>query len=412
MAAASVPESESPAAKTERRIFVIAGDPSGDLHASNLIRALKARDPGLVFEGLGGPNMAQVGVRLHRNIVEDLAIIGLVGILRNLGELHALFKLVENRLDERPPHAVLLVDYPGFNLRVARKAKARGIPVIYYICPQIWAWAESRAKVFPEILDKMLTIFPFEERLFREYGADAVFVGHPLLDLMKITMTKEQVCQHFGVDPERLIIALLPGSRSSEVKSLLPVMMEAAERVVDLIPEAQFVLPMASTVSRGLVDSIIDQFAVDVTVANTYRYNLRAACDFAWVASGTATLETAFLGVPMIIVYKTSWLTWMIGKRVVNLPYIGLANVVAGERIVPELLQDEATGQNLADRTMQILMNPAQVENMRYLLGRVRRRVEFPEGEETGEAPMRASDRAAQEFLKTLNRLAPLPASG
>ncbi|MCX7013179.1 MAG: lipid-A-disaccharide synthase [Candidatus Sumerlaeota bacterium] len=390
-----------------RRIFIIAGEASGDLHAANLVRAARARDGQLAFEGLGGPNMAAAGVRLRRNIVEDLAIIGLTGILKNLGEIHRLFRLIEDRFAHEPPDAVLLVDYPGFNLRVARKAKSYRLPVVYYICPQTWAWHESRAKAFPEILDKMLTIFPFEERLFREYGADATFVGHPLLDLMKITMTKQEVCAHFAVDPERPIISLLPGSRAGEVRSLLPIMLEAAEQVVSAVPEAQFVLPLASTIPRAMVDSLLDQFAVEVIIANAYRYNLRAAADFAWVASGTATLETAFLGVPMVILYKTSWLTWQVGKRVINLPYIGLANVVAGERIVPELLQDEATGQNLADRTLQILMNPSQLENMRFQLQHVRERVEYPNGRKPGQAPVSPYDRAAQEFLKALDRLAP-----
>ena len=221
-----------------RRIFIIAGEASGDLHAANMVRAALARNGQLAFEGLGGPNMAAAGVRLCRNIVEDLAIIGLTGILRNLGEIHRLFRLIEDRFAQDPPDAVLLVDYPGFNLRVARKAKAYRLPVVYYICPQTWAWHESRAKSFPGILDKMLTIFPFEERLFREYGADATFVGHPLLDLMKITMTKQEVCAHFGLDPERPIISLLPGSRSGEVRSLLPIMLEAAVQVVSAVPEA------------------------------------------------------------------------------------------------------------------------------------------------------------------------------
>jgi len=383
--------------RPERRVFVIAGEASGDQHASNLVKAVLKRDPSIRFEGFGGPKMEAEGVRLRQNIVENLAIIGLAGILRNFPALKRLFLEIDFVLDNDPPDAMLLVDYPGFNLRVARKAKARGVPVIYYICPQTWAWHESRAKEFPLIIDKMLTIFPFEERIFREYGADATFVGHPLLDVMRITMTKEEVCRHFGLDPARPILTLAPGSRMREIKSLLPVMLEGAERIVDEIPDVQFVLPLAPTIPRSTAEAIIGQYAVDVLIAEAYRYNLRAAADYAWVASGTATLETAFLGVPMVIVYKTSWLTWMIAKRLVNLPYIGLANVVAGERIVPELLQDEATGQNLADRTMQALSNPEQLEKTRYMLRRLRRKVEYPGNESANHPPLLASERAARE---------------
>jgi lipid-A-disaccharide synthase len=390
-----------------RRIFVIAGEASGDLHASNLIRALRDRAPDLEFEGFGGPKMEAAGVRLHRNIVEDLAIIGLVGVLKNFPELRRLFADIDRRFDEDPPDAVLLVDYPGFNIRVARKAKARDIPAIYYICPQTWAWHESRAKEFPEILDKMLTIFPFEETMFREYGADATFVGHPQPELMKTTESKEEACARIGIDPSRPLISLLPGSRKTEVKGLLPVMLDAAERIVGAVPEAQFVLSLADTIPRSMVDGLLENFAVDVTVDASPGYNLRAVADFAWVASGTATLETAFLSIPMIIIYKTSWLTWVIGKRIAKLPYVGLPNVVAGERIVPELLQDEATGQNLADRTLQILMNPSQMQETRYLLSRVRRRVEFPKNEKSSEQATGAYDRAAREALKALDRLVP-----
>lgn len=399
-------ENNRGSAPTHRRVFVIAGEASGDLHASNLIRAIKKLNPNLEFEGLGGQMMEQAGVKLHYNMV-DLAIIGLTGILFNVHKLLRLFRLVEDCLDENPPDVVLLVDYPGFNRRVARKAKLRNLLVIYYICPQTWAWHESRAKEFPHILDKMLTIFPFEEKLFRDYGADATFVGHPLLELMKITMTKNQVCEHFNIDPNRPIFTLLPGSRMREVRTLLPVMLEAAERLVDEIPDAQFVLPLAPTIPQAVVDSILEQYAVDVLIAQEYRYNLRAASDFAWVASGTATLETAFLKVPMIIVYKISWLTWMIGRLVVKLPYIGLANVVAGERIVPELLQEQATGQNVAERTLRIFQDPAQMENTRFQLARVRASLEFPEGEDHTKEPVPAYQRAAREFLKTLDRLRP-----
>jgi len=383
------------------RIFIIAGEASGDFHAANLVRSIHAIDSNAQFLGIGGPKMAAAGVDVKQNIVERLAIIGLVGIVRHLPELKALFAFVYEQLDASKPDLLLLVDYPGFNLRVAKQAKKKRLRVVYYICPQTWAWHASRAKKFPHILDKMLTIFPFEEPLFRSYGADATFVGHPLLDQLKVTMSREEVCARLGLDAQKPLFCLLPGSRKSEIEPLLPVMLGAAAELRKTMPEAQFILPRAETISREMIEQIAAPFELPLTIVDEERTNVRAACNFAWVASGTATLETALLGVPMIILYKTSWLTAKLAKMLVHLPFIGLANIVAERRIVPELLQDEANAQRLLQETISIWGNPERLQQMKGDLAGVRHKLEFSHANSSAKT---AYDRAAEEVIKVLNK--------
>lgn len=361
-----------------QRIFILAGEASGDLHASNLVKAVRAANPNVVFEGLGGGRMADAGVDILRNIVDDLAIVGFIDVLQHLPTLRSLMRMVVERLETTRPDAVLLVDYPGFNLRVAKQAKKLGLRVIYYICPQTWAWHESRAKAFPKILDHMLTIFPFEEDLFRSYGAQATFVGHPLLDLMNVTMDRRETCEQLGLDANRPILCLLPGSRRSEVQGLLPVMLEAAIQLKALMPDMQYVLPKAETIQRQMIEEIAQPFGVHLLIAEKERHNLRACSDFAWVASGTATLETALLGIPMVILYRAHYLTYALGKRLVKLSHIGLPNIVVGREIVPELLQDEAHAEQLCGKTAEILNDANRLQSMKNNLKQVREKLHSP----------------------------------
>jgi len=355
-----------------RRIFIIAGENSGDLHAGNLVRALKRQEPQLTFRGLGGPQMAAAGVELIQNIVRDLAIVGLTPVFRNLRKILRLLNTVRQRLAAERPDAVVLVDYPGFNLRVARMAKDLGIPVIYYICPQVWGWHYSRIYKIAKVVDLALVIFPFERRMYEDVGVNVHYVGHPLLDNLRITRDRAAICQHFGLDPKRLLIGLVPGSRKPEVVRHLPVMLEAAERIREVLPEAQFVLPRSTTIDRSMLEKYIGRAQVPVTLIEEQRLNMRNALDFEIVKSGTSTLETGAMLVPMVIVYKVSFLSWIIGKMVIQLPFLGLVNIVADERIVPELLQDECTGQRIADEVLAILTDAERRANMVYQLRQVR----------------------------------------
>jgi len=358
-----------------RRLLVVAGENSGDQFCANLVRELLKRAPKTQLYGLGGPRMAEAGVAPLTNIVEQLAIIGLTGVLRNYGTLRRLLTSVYESIDNDKPDAVLLTDYPGFNQRVAEFASERGIPVIYYVCPQFWAWNPRRKYKLARIIDLLLVIFRFEEKICREVGINAHYVGHPMLDMLQVTKQRDQVVAEQGLDPKKHIIGLLPGSRKSEVVRLLPLMLEGAALLRQRFPEVQFVLPRATTISHEMLRKYLDRATVPVKVVDDDRTNVRKAMDFAWVASGTATLETAMLGTPLMIVYKVSFLTWVIAQRLVETPYIGLVNIVAEDRIVPELLQDEASAENLCDMTIDYLTKPELMAGLRAGLDRVRERM-------------------------------------
>ncbi|MFH0793472.1 MAG: lipid-A-disaccharide synthase [bacterium] len=361
-----------------KKFFIIAGENSGDLHGSNLVRALRELDPDAQFFGLGGEQMKSVGVELLRNIVKDLAIIGFTEAIAKLPKIRRLRNETIAWLKRERPDGVILIDYPGFNFIIMKAAKELGIPVFYYICPQFWAWREHRKYELRDNTAKIIVVLPFEESALRETGADATYVGHPLLDIMNLTMTREEVFGHFGFDPKKRLIGIIPGSRKSEVDALLPVMLEAAERVSEAMPDVQFTLPRATTIRGDLIKSILARYNIPVKIVDEYRYNVRSCLDFAWVKSGTATLETALLGTPMLIVYKVSWLSWMLAKSIVKVPFISLVNLIANDLVVPELLQNEATAQNIAERTLRFYDRPEEQERMTYQLAKIREKMGGP----------------------------------
>ncbi|MBM3335413.1 lipid-A-disaccharide synthase [Candidatus Sumerlaeota bacterium] len=358
---------------SSKHIFLVAGENSGDLHAANLVKALLDLDDSLRFSGLGGAQMAAADVILLKEIIKGLAIVGVTPVIRNFGVIRRLLDQVREFLTEQRPDAVILVDYPGFNLRVARMAHGLGIPVIYYISPQVWAWHAARIYTIRQNVDLMMVFFPFEAKMYLNEGVNAVHVGHPLLDIMHLTMSKQEALEKFGFDPRKKLIGLLPGSRKSEIVRHLPVMLEACEILLSEAPDQfQFVIPRSSTVPPELLQKYIDRYPVSVSVVDQYRYNVRSAMDFAIVKSGTSTLETAILTTPMVILYKVSFITWMIAKSLIQIPWIGLVNIMAGTRIVPELLQQEATGANVAHVVLEILNDPVRLENMRFQLAQVK----------------------------------------
>jgi lipid-A-disaccharide synthase len=271
------------------------------------------------------------------------------------------------------------VDYPGFNLRVARMARDLGIPVIYYISPQIWAWHPTRILRIRQTINLMMVLFPFEQKMYQKAGVNAVHVGHPLLDIMRLTMSKQEVFEKFGFDSAKKLIGLLPGSRKPEIIRHLSVMLEACEMMMAEAPDQfQFVIPRSSTVPADLLQKYIERYSVPVRVVDQYRYNVRSALDFAIVKSGTSTLETAILLTPMVILYKVSFVTWLVAKSLIQIPWIGLVNIVAGARIVPELVQDEATGANVSRAVLHILHDPERLENMKFQLAQVKENLGRP----------------------------------
>lgn len=355
------------------KIFFISGENSGDQPAGRMIRELRKIEPDCDLAGLGGPKMQEAGMDLLYNMVNELAIVGLVEVMSKAPTLWKVYRLARRYLERERPDAVVLIDYPGFNLGlIAPIAKRLGIPVIYYIVPQVWAWHRSRIEKFRKFCDLMIPILPFEEKLLRREGIEARYLGNPKLDLIVLTMSRQEVFERFQFDPSKKLIGMLPGSRKREVRALLPVMLEAARRMLDLGEPVQFVLPRSETIPIDLVDTYLAEYNVPVKVVDKYRFNVRAAMDFAWIKSGTSTLEGALLGVPFAIIYKVNYITAWLARRILNIPFLGLPNIIAGDLVVPELLQEQATAQNLADCAMRYLHDTEAYEEMRLRLQRIR----------------------------------------
>jgi len=319
-------------------LLVVAGELSGDMHAARVIEAFRAARPGVDVWGLGGDGLAAQGVSLRQH-VRDLAVLGLVEVLKRYGFFRRVFRALLDEVDRRRPAAALLIDYPGFNLRLAAQLKRRGVRVIYYVCPQVWAWHRSRIPKMAKIIDRLCVIFPFEVEIFRGTGLDVQFVGHPLGEHAAAVLARPPEALPW---PGSLNVALLPGSRRQELERLLPDLLAAAARLERARPEAGFLLPAATPEMEQLARRILadakerpEKLAI---VAGRTREILRQA-RAAWVASGTATLETALMECPMVVVYRTAAMTYHIGKRLVRVPYLGMVNLLAGRELCPELIQ-------------------------------------------------------------------------
>jgi lipid-A-disaccharide synthase len=329
------------------RILVSAGEPSGDLHGARVAEALKRRFPGATLFGLGGDRMAAAGVELLAH-VDQLAVMGFVEVLRHLPYFLRLERRLHRAIAEQRPDLVLPIDYPGFNLRLARHARGRGIPVLYYIAPQVWAWHRSRMRQLARDTDRLAVILPFEEQLFREAGANAVFVGHPLARQAAADPDRARFLGALGVDPDRPVLALFPGSRAQEVRRQLEAFAAAAAGVRRQMPEVQPVLARSDAVPASAYAR------VDLPSTGDGWSLLRHA-RAALVKSGTSTLQAALAGTPLVVTYRVHPVTFFMARRLVDVPHVGLVNLVAGERVAPELLQDEATPDALAEALLPLL---------------------------------------------------------
>ena len=356
-----------------KRIMIIAGESSGDFHSASLIRALKKINPGIEVAGIGGEKMRQAGAEIYFDISE-LSIIGFTDVLKNIKKIKRLFDNLLEKIDAQPPDAVVLVDYPGFNLKLAKELKKRQIPVIYYISPQIWAWWKGRIKTIKQFVDKMIVVFKFEEALYKDYGIDVSFVGHPLLENAYPAVSREDFLSKLGLSPSKKTIGLMPGSRKMEVERILPILLESAKLIKQKLPQVQFALLQAP----GLADVVrrfTDNASFSIAVCENQTYDFLESCDFALVASGTATLETAIMQKPMIVVYKVSFLNWLIARQLIKLPFIGLVNVVAGKKIVPEFIQYKAKPRLIAETTLEILNSQEALTTVKSELRKVREKL-------------------------------------
>ena len=331
---------------------MVAGEPSGDMYGAEVARSLFKKFPGCQIYGLGGERMRQAGVRLEGDI-RKTAVVGPFEVIGHLGYLYRVFRHLSERVESEPPTAAILIDFPDFNLRLAKRVKQTGAPVFYYISPQVWAWREGRVKQIKELVDKMLVIFPFEEEIYRSANVDVEFVGHPLMDMVRATKSKEEFCAQYQLDPKKPIVAILPGSRRKEVRYILPALCDAAALIAAQKPDAQFVLPIASGIERKLIENIIQ--ARPITIVTNDTYNAVRYARAAVVASGTATLETALLGTPEVIVYRISRSTWFLGKFLLKVRLFGIVNIILGEEVVPELFQDRMTPEAVSRMALRLM---------------------------------------------------------
>ncbi len=337
--------------------------------------------------------MESAGAQLLYNLV-DMAVLGSVEVLRNYGALRRIFYSLLAFIEERRPDAIVLVDYPGFNIRLAKKIKRRRLPVtvIYYISPQVWAWGMRRKRTICRNVDRMIVILPFEKEFYADTALQVEFVGHPMLDDLRVETGREELRRRMGMEPRARVVALLPGSRWNEIRRHLPVMLAAAALMRRAIPGLQFAMREPQAAFRTFVESTIASGAVPVKIVPESIYEIIHASDIVLVASGTATLETACMLKPMVIMYKVTWLTYLLGRMLVKLPYIGLVNVIAGKKIMPECIQRDATPERVAAAALDFLADEskylAAVDALRAVRARVGR-----EG---------ASGRAAEAVLRAL----------
>lgn len=364
------------AGKRPKRILLVVGEASGDLHGARLAHALLQRDPGLEIFGVAGERLRGEGVRVLFDVAR-LTGMGLAELVGNLTALWRAYRAVRGALREERPDLLILIDFPEFNLRLARIAKGMGVPVLYYISPQIWAWRPGRVKQIARWVDRMAVVFPFEVPIYEKEGVEVSFVGHPLLDVVRPTESREGTLKRHGLEPRKRTIALLPGSRRREVAYHLPAMLEAAKRLEQEM-DVQFILVRASTVERGEITRFLTRSSTRVTVTEGDAYDVLNACDLAWAASGTATLETALLLKPMVVVYRLAWLTYGLARLLVRVDHIGMVNIIAGETVVPELIQGEVTAERLVRETRSILHNSGIYEKMVAKLAGVREKLGAP----------------------------------
>src|SRR5271165_3361351 len=356
------------------------------------LRTLAEAPSGLEFYGVGGEQMREAGCDLVVN-ANEIAVVGLAEVVEHLPRIFRLFHKVVAEAERRRPDAAVLIDFPDFNFRLARELRKRGIPVIYYVSPQLWAWRQSRIELVRKYVRKMLVIFPFEEKFYRERGIEAEFVGHPLADLQLPAITREQFAAEYGIDTQRMWIALLPGSRKGEVSRIFPKLLQAAQL---LGPDYVYITPVASTLDTHWMTSFLDSHTgPPITFTKDARATLRHA-RVAAVASGTSTLEAALIGTPFAMVYQVAPLTWTFGRRLVKVDRFAMPNLIAERDVVPELVQDQFTPERVCAEIQRLLPDGDNRAGMLAGFGEVRRRLCGPEAE--GDA----SIRAARAVLKAL----------
>ncbi len=371
--------------------MIVAGEESGDMRAASLVRSIKAYAPHVSFFGIAGERSRKEGVETFSDVTE-LAVIGFLEVIKHLPQIKKVFDYAVWKAKEEKPDLVILVDYPGFNLRLAREMKKLGIKVIYYVSPQVWAWKASRIKTIKACVDRMLVLFPFEADFYKKHGYTADFVGHPLVDEVRPNKRPDDFLNTLELSEKNPTLALLPGSREKEVSRLLPIMLKAANLLQKEHPRLQVLVLQARNINDQLFKRSLKRTDVKFKTTKDY-YNALNAADLCVVASGTATLETGIMGKPMVVVYKTSWLTYFMVKAVIRIPYISLVNIVAGKKVVEELIQHGASAGKIARTISALLKDPQKAQAVRRELTVLKNRLGLPG----------ASQRAAKIVISELN---------
>jgi lipid-A-disaccharide synthase len=351
--------------------MIIAGEASGDMHASGVVRELKRHDPAIEIFGMGGECMAREGmdVTVH---MSHMAFMGFVEVVRHLRTIYRVQQSLEREMDRRRPDVVLLVDYPGFNLRFAQVAQRRGIPVLYYISPQVWAWHRSRVKQMKRLVNKMHVIFPFEVKIYEDEGIPVEFVGHPLVERLAVQSTRDEFFAKHGLSRKKKVLGLFPGSRAQEIERILPTMVKSAQELQKLL-DLQVAIGVAPNLGAKALLPYMPESGMSMIEHATY--DLMHHVDAAIVTSGTATLETGWFGTPLAVVYKTSPVTFEIGRRLVNVRFISLVNIVADRGIVPELIQHDCTPEKIVKVMKPLLTDQREADAMRKDLSVIRERL-------------------------------------
>jgi len=360
-----------------KKILLVAGEVSGDLHGSHLVEAIQRIEPEVRFFGVGGEGLERRGMKVLYP-AHSLSVVGITEVFLKLGTILKALRGLKRSLEREKPDLVILIDFPEFNLRLAKLAHRREIPILYYISPQIWAWRPKRVNLIARVVKKMIVLFPFEVPLYEAAGVDVEWVGHPLLDIVKPTLPKDAAFQQLGLDPKRRTVGLLPGSRVHEVERLLPPLLDSAHLLQREIPDLQFVIPLAPGLPRAIFSSWMKNISIPVKVVEGFAYDAMNLSELLITASGTATLEGAILGKPMIIIYRVSLPSYWVGRALIRVDHIGLVNLVAEKEIAPELIQKDANPQRIADEALRILRDPILSRKMSASMDEVRRKLGEP----------------------------------
>ena len=357
--------------------LIIAGEASGDLHGSHLVSALKAFLPHARFSGMGGSRMREEGVDTLFGI-ERMGTVGIVEVLGEFDHYYKVYRTLMKEIASRRYDAIILIDYPTLNLRLAKQGRCFDCPVFFFISPQIWAWRKGRIRDIRKSVRKMFVILPFEEKLYLDAGVDAEFLGHPFIDMVHPSRPREESLEKYSLNVGVKTIGLLPGSRMNEVNSLLDVMIQAAERIRSELGSCQFLLPIADSINADLIRQRLGVNPLGIQLIQGETYDVMNSCDTLIIASGSATLEAGILGCPMVIVYKLNPLTYWLARLWIKIPFVGLVNIVAGEGVVPELIQHKVTAENISSEVLAMLRTPEKEQAVRERLRKIRKSLGEP----------------------------------